>query len=94
MYKKNKLSKFDIFNKILQLFYQYYFLLFNSFIIIKKVIIAKVYLIVIILKLKSNTQFNFKLYKNIQKYFLFLAQNLNLLLNLLLLKIIFIDNIL
>lgn len=59
--------------------YQNYFLVLKNLSIAKKAVIAKVYSIVTILKLKPNHKFNPKAYKKIRSQAIFLLQNLRLL---------------
>lgn len=69
---KNKSPKFSIFNKMLQIYYQYYSKPLNNFIFIEEIIIAKIYLFITIFKLKLNNNFNLRSYRSIQSHFLFL----------------------
>lgn len=60
---------------MLQLYYQYYFELLKDFTFAEKVIIARIYLVISILKFRLNNSFNLRLYKGICKYFVFLPKN-------------------
>lgn len=85
--------KFSIFNKIPQLYCQYYPGLLENLTFAKKAVIARTYTIITILKLKTNNSFNLGLYKDICKYFVLLPQNPEPLFNLFLLEITFVNNI-
>ena len=73
--KKAQLPKFGIFNKIRQLYCQYYPLQSNGFITAKEVVIVKAYLIITILKLRPNNKFNPRSYWAIQAHFMLPLQN-------------------
>lgn len=55
-----------------QLYCYQYFKLLDNFIFVKNLVIAKILLVIIILKLKLNNNFDPGLYKRIQVYYIFL----------------------
>ncbi len=57
--------KFGIFNKILQLCYQYYFSMLEDLTFAKKTVITWAYLVIINLKVRPNNNFNPGLYRSI-----------------------------
>lgn len=59
---KKKLSKFAMSNKILELYYQSFFLSFKKLTVIKKAMIIRKNPIVTYFKLKSDNNFNLALY--------------------------------
>lgn len=91
--KKGKLPRFDICNKMPQLYYQHYLLPLDSFTIAEETVIANTYPVVKILKLRPNNKFNLRLNRDVWGHFALLQQNPSLLFNLLPLEITFIDHV-
>ena len=58
---KDKKPKFCIFNKMLKLYYQYYFVPLQNLTSAKEAVITRAHPIVTILKLRSNNSFNPKI---------------------------------
>lgn len=90
---RSREPKFDIFNKMPQLYYQYYFAWLKDLIFVEKDAIARIYLVISILKLKFKNNFNLGLYESVCGYFVLLPLNLEPLLILLSLKTTCMNNL-
>ena len=85
--------KFGISNKMSQLYCQYYPALLKDLTSVEEAVIAKVYPVVTILKLRPNNSFNPETYRGLCRHFVLLPQNLGLLLILLPLEMTSVDNV-
>ena len=85
--------KFGIFNKMPKLYCQYYSASLKDLISAEEGVIAKVYLVITIMKLRLNNSFKPGIYKSVYGYFMLLPPNLGPLLILLPSETTSVDNI-